>query len=142
MVEDLSSALKVARELLVEGKLGDAGHTVIVEDFLKGYELTAMAITDGNSYKMLPLSQDHKRVFDNDEGPNTGGMGAYAPLPQVSDDLKGRIESEIIRPTVEAVSYTHLDVYKRQPQRSRLLLSAHWPSSPPPFSFLHSAWTA
>lgn len=109
VVEDLSSALKVARELLVEGKLGDAGHTVIVEDFLKGYELTAMAITDGNSYKMLPLSQDHKRAFDNDEGPNTGGMGAYAPLPQVNEALKARIENEIIRPTVQGLKADNIN---------------------------------
>ena len=109
VVEDLSSALKAAHELLVEGKLGEAGQIVIVEDFLKGYELTAMAITDGNSYKMLPLSQDHKRAFDNDEGPNTGGMGAYAPLPQVNEALKGRIENEIIRPTVQGLKADNIN---------------------------------
>jgi len=109
VVEDLSSALKAAHELLVEGKLGEAGQIVIVEDFLKGYELTAMAITDGNSYKMLPLSQDHKRAFDNDEGPNTGGMGAYAPLPQVNEALKARIENEIIRPTVQGLKADNIN---------------------------------
>lgn len=103
VVSEMKEAEKIASELLVERRLGEAGQTIVVEDFLKGYELTAMAVTDGKTYRMLPLSQDHKRAFDGDEGPNTGGMGAYSPLPQVSKLLINRIEREIIAPTVEGL---------------------------------------
>jgi len=109
IAKDLTEACEVLDQLLVRGILGEAGRTVVIEDFLEGFEITAMAITDGRTYRMLPLSQDHKRVFDGDKGPNTGGMGAYSPLPQVDDVLKGRIEDEVIKPTIKGLKDKGID---------------------------------
>lgn len=97
-------ALAVAHSLLVDGVLKEAGKTVIVEDFLEGRELTALAVTDGRCIRLLPTSQDHKRAFDNDQGPNTGGMGAYSPVPWVDSSLLSRIEKEILTPTLRGLS--------------------------------------
>jgi len=109
IAKDLTEACEVLDQLLVKGILGEAGRTVVIEDFLEGFEITAMAITDGRTYRMLPLSQDHKRVFDGDKGPNTGGMGAYSPLPQVDDVLKARIEDEVIKPTIKGLKDKGID---------------------------------
>jgi phosphoribosylamine--glycine ligase len=82
---------------------GNAGAKVVVEEFLDGYELSVFAICDGENYKVLPAAQDHKRIGDGDTGPNTGGMGAYAPTPLVNDDIYKKIEQRVIRPTLEGM---------------------------------------
>jgi len=82
---------------------GDAGSKVVVEEYLDGYELSVFAICDGENYKVLPAAQDHKRVGDGDTGPNTGGMGAYAPTPLVNDDIYKKIEQRVIRPTLDGM---------------------------------------
>ena len=82
---------------------GDAGDSLIVEEFMEGEEASIFAITDGLDYVCLPAAQDHKRIGDNDTGKNTGGMGAYAPAPVITNELKLRIEREIIRPTLEGL---------------------------------------
>lgn len=92
----------------VEGMLsgasfGEAGAKVVVEEYLDGYELSVFAICDGENYKVLPAAQDHKRVGDGDTGPNTGGMGAYAPTPLVNDDIYQKIEHRVIKPTLEGM---------------------------------------
>ncbi|MDH5643428.1 MAG: phosphoribosylamine--glycine ligase, partial [Gemmatimonadota bacterium] len=69
-----------AAEAMFGGKFGDAGNSVLVEDFMEGEELSVLAITDGERFSILPPSQDHKRLLEGDKGPNTGGMGAYAPV--------------------------------------------------------------
>ena len=109
IIDDTTEARNILDQLLVKGVLGKAGRTVVIEDFLAGYEITAMAITDGRTYRMLPLSQDHKRAYDGDKGPNTGGMGAYSPLPQVDDTLKAKIEDEVVKPTVEGLKRKGID---------------------------------
>jgi len=109
IIDDTTEARNILDQLLVKGVLGEAGRTVVIEDFLAGYEITAMAITDGRTYRMLPLSQDHKRAYDGDKGPNTGGMGAYSPLPQVDDTLKAKIEDEVVKPTVEGLKRKGID---------------------------------
>lgn len=109
IIDDTTEARNILDQLLVKGVLGEAGRTVVIEDFLAGYEITAMAITDGRTYRMLPLSQDHKRAYDSDKGPNTGGMGAYSPLPQVDDTLKAKIEDEVVKPTVEGLKRKGID---------------------------------
>ena len=109
IIDDTTEARNILDQLLVKGVLGKSGHTVVIEDFLAGYEITAMAITDGRTYRMLPLSQDHKRAYDGDKGPNTGGMGAYSPLPQVDDTLKAKIEDEVVKPTVEGLKRKGID---------------------------------
>lgn len=99
----MEEALGAAKGMLEEGILGAAGKKIVIEDGLTGDELTVLVVTDGTSYRMLPPSQDHKRVFDGDEGPNTGGMGAYSPVPWVGKDLLGRIGREIVEPTLEGL---------------------------------------
>ncbi|MEA3315876.1 MAG: phosphoribosylamine--glycine ligase [Campylobacterota bacterium] len=79
---------------------GEAGNMVIVEEYLDGYELSVFAICDGENYIVLPAAQDHKRVGDGDTGPNTGGMGAYAPTPLVDDTIYQKIEDRVIKPTL------------------------------------------
>lgn len=79
---------------------GDAGNKVVVEEYLDGYELSVFAICDGENYKILPAAQDHKRVGDGDTGPNTGGMGAYAPTPLVNDTIYKKIEDRVVKPTL------------------------------------------
>ncbi len=95
---------KVAVSEMLSGKsFGDAGKNVIVEEFLDGYELSMFAICDGKDYILLPAAQDHKRLMDNDEGPNTGGMGAYAPTPLVDEELYQKVRDRIIRPTLDGM---------------------------------------
>jgi phosphoribosylamine--glycine ligase len=87
---------KAVERLMVEGAFGEAGSQVVIEELMSGEELSVMALTDGETLVPLPTTQDHKRVFDKDEGPNTGGMGAYGPVPQVTKDVWARIEKEIL----------------------------------------------
>lgn len=95
---------KVAISEMLSGKsFGDAGLKVIVEEFLDGYELSMFAVCDGKDYILLPAAQDHKRLMDNDEGPNTGGMGAYAPTPLVDEELYQKVKDRIIRPTLDGM---------------------------------------
>lgn len=95
---------KVAISEMLSGKsFGDAGKKVIVEEFLDGYELSMFAVCDGDDYILLPAAQDHKRLQDNDKGPNTGGMGAYAPTPLVNDELYQKVRDRIIRPTLDGM---------------------------------------
>jgi phosphoribosylamine--glycine ligase len=95
---------KVAISEMLSGKsFGDAGKKVIVEEFLDGYELSMFAVCDGDDFILLPAAQDHKRLMDNDQGPNTGGMGAYAPTPLVDDALYEKVKERIIRPTLDGM---------------------------------------
>ena len=92
---------KVAVSEMLSGKsFGDAGLRVIVEEFLDGYELSMFALCDGKDFILLPAAQDHKRLLDGDEGPNTGGMGAYAPTPLVDDIIYEKVKERIVRPTL------------------------------------------
>ncbi len=93
-------AREVCRDLLEKGTLGDAGRAVVIEDFLPGIEMTVLAVTDGKTLRVLPSSQDHKRAYDNDEGPNTGGMGAYSPVPWCDASLIERVTEQVLKPTV------------------------------------------
>ncbi|HFD13744.1 MAG TPA: phosphoribosylamine--glycine ligase, partial [Epsilonproteobacteria bacterium] len=81
----------------------DAGTKIVVEEFLDGYELSVFAICDGEDYVVLPAAQDHKRLLNNDEGPNTGGMGAYAPTPLVNDEIYRKLDERVIVPTLEGM---------------------------------------
>jgi phosphoribosylamine--glycine ligase len=100
----LDDALEAARAMLVDDRFGDAGATVVVEDYLAGEELSLLYLTDGvNAVPLIP-SQDHKPVGEGDTGPNTGGMGAYAPVSIADDALVGRVTDEVIMPTLSAMS--------------------------------------
>ena len=102
--DTLEEAREVCRSLLVEGELGEAGRVVVIEDFLPGTEITILAVTDGHTFRLLPSSQDHKRAFDGDRGPNTGGMGAYCPVPWANERLLETISRTIIEPTVSGLA--------------------------------------
>jgi phosphoribosylamine--glycine ligase len=97
---DLTTAEQAVREMLVDQRFGVAGATVVVEEHLEGEEASFFAICDGQTALMLPSAQDHKRVFDGDQGPNTGGMGAFAPTPQMTDKIQARVISEIVEPVL------------------------------------------
>ncbi len=96
-------AKETARDMLSGASFGDAGKKVIVEEYLDGFELSVFAICDGENFITLPAAQDHKRLLDNDEGPNTGGMGAYCPTPLATDDLMEKISRDLIKPTVDGM---------------------------------------
>ena len=96
-------AKKAASEMLSGKSFGDAGSKVVIEEYLDGYELSVFAICDGENYKILPAAQDHKRIGDGDTGPNTGGMGAYAPTPLVNDDIYKKIEDTVVKPTLKGM---------------------------------------
>ena len=93
-------AAHAVRSMLGEGAFGDAGDTVVIEDFLEGEELSILAVTNGRDVRLLPAAQDHKRLLEGDEGPNTGGMGAYAPVSIASPALLTRVEREVLLPTL------------------------------------------
>jgi len=96
-------AKQAISEMLSGKSFGDAGKKVIVEEFLDGYELSMFAVCDGKDYILLPAAQDHKRIGDGDTGPNTGGMGAYAPTPLVDEVLYQKVHERIIRPTLDGM---------------------------------------
>jgi phosphoribosylamine--glycine ligase len=98
------AAREAVRRMMQAREFGDAGNRVVIEEFMEGEELSVLCVTDGENLCILPAAQDHKAVFDNDEGPNTGGMGAYAPAPLMSAELLSRVEREILRPTVAAMA--------------------------------------
>ena len=100
VAETLEQATEAIDDMLVANKFGAAGAEVLIEEFLDGEECSILAMTDGESAVLLPGSQDHKRIFDGDKGPNTGGMGAYSPAPVVTDDMLDGIKEGIILPVV------------------------------------------
>ena len=89
--------------MLVGNKMGDAGARVVIEDFLTGEEASFIVMVDGEHVLAMATSQDHKRLLDGDQGPNTGGMGAYSPAPVVTDAVYQRVMDEIIYPTVRGM---------------------------------------
>ncbi len=91
-------------DMLVGNKFGAAGAEVLIEEFLDGEECSILAMVDGERAVLLPSSQDHKRIFDGDEGPNTGGMGAYSPAPVVTDEILPQIKEKIILPVVRELA--------------------------------------
>ena len=105
----LDGARSAVVEQLVVKKLGAAGETLVIEEALPGRELSLMVITDTKDYRLLSTSQDHKRLKDGDAGPNTGGMGAYAPAPWVTDELMNRALREVIEPSVAALRAEGID---------------------------------
>jgi len=89
--------------MLAGNKLGDAGHRVVIEEFMAGEEASFIVMVDGKNVLPLASSQDHKRIFDGDQGPNTGGMGAYSPAPVVTPEVHARVMREIVDPTVKGM---------------------------------------
>jgi phosphoribosylamine--glycine ligase len=103
VIKDPGEGEAALRELLVDKVHGEAGKKVIIEGFLPGVETSYLAFTDGSALLPMLPSQDHKALLDNDEGPNTGGMGAYAPVPFVDKELEGQIDKTIMKVVVEGL---------------------------------------
>ncbi len=99
----VDDALEAVDRIMVDRVFGDAGNRVVVEEFMKGEEASFIVITDGENIVPLASSQDHKPVYDNDEGPNTGGMGAYSPAPVVTEEIYQKTMEEIVIPTIEGM---------------------------------------
>jgi len=98
-------ALNAVEEMLGEKAVfGESGKTVVIEEFMDGEEASIFAVCDGKDYILLAPAQDHKRIFDDDKGPNTGGMGAYAPAPLVNKEMLSKIKKEIVEPTLQGMS--------------------------------------
>jgi phosphoribosylamine---glycine ligase len=102
-------ALEAVNMIMVQKVFGDAGSTVVLEEKLTGPEVSLLAIVDGRNILILPAAQDHKRLGENDTGPNTGGMGAFCPSPLIDDAMLARIEREILVPTVDAIRREGID---------------------------------
>ncbi len=103
VAETVEEAIKALDLIMTDKAFGKAGDRVVIEEFLKGEEASFMAFTDGKTVVPMASSQDHKRVFDGDRGPNTGGMGAYSPAPVVTKELERRVMETIMVPTVRAM---------------------------------------
>ena len=107
--ETLEEALAAAREMLEEGRFGEAGNKLLVEEHLRGEEVSVLALTDGKTLAMMEPAQDHKRIFDGDRGPNTGGMGAYSPAPVATPQFLAEVEREVLVRIVHALAREHVD---------------------------------
>ena len=102
ILDDLNEA-KSSLEEMLNGQFGNASATVVIEEFLKGIELSVFVLTDGQSYKILAEAKDYKRIGEGDTGLNTGGMGAVSPVPFASKEFMNKIETRIIKPTIEGL---------------------------------------
>ena len=103
IINDLAEAKQELRNMLVDAKFGEASSKVVIEEFLDGIELSCFVLTDGVNYKILPTAKDYKRIGEGDTGLNTGGMGAVSPVPFADAILLEKIESRIVKPTIEGL---------------------------------------
>ena len=101
---DRAAAEQAVREAMLDHRFGEAGHRVVIEERLVGEEASFFAICDGRQALALPTAEDHKRAFDGDAGPNTGGMGAFAPSPRVTPDIEDRIRRQIVDPVLNGLA--------------------------------------
>jgi len=104
VVKDLDEACEALETCLIEKKFGDSGVRVLVEEFLQGDEASVLAFTDGKTIAVLPSARDYKRAFDGDEGPNTGGMGAFSPTPDLTPEIMDQVVGQILVPIVHAMN--------------------------------------
>ena len=103
IVKNLDQVVDALNTLMEEKKFGEAGRQIVVEEFLEGEEVSILAFCDGKAVVPMISSQDHKKIFDNDQGPNTGGMGAYSPVPFYTTEIKEKVCREILKPTVKGL---------------------------------------
>ncbi len=108
ILEERANAKEEFKAML-DGKFGEAGHKVIVEGFLDGIEFSVFAVTDGQTYQLLPIAKDYKRIGEGDTGLNTGGMGAVSPVPFVDEELLSKVKQRIIEPTISGIQEEDMD---------------------------------
>lgn len=108
ILNDINEAKEELKQMLVESKFGLASQKVVIEEFLDGIELSCFVLLDGEHYKILPTAKDYKRIGEGDKGLNTGGMGAISPVPFADKKLIKKIESKIVKPTVEGLKKDNL----------------------------------
>lgn len=109
IVNNLKEAEATLEKIFILKKFGSAGEKLVIEEFLTGVEASVLAFFDGFSFKILPSAKDHKTIFDNDIGPNTGGMGAYSPSPKVNDTTIAYLEKNIFEPLLKAFRAENID---------------------------------
>ena len=109
IINDLDSAKDEVSEMLIANKFGAASNKVVIEEFLDGIEMSCFVLFDGSNYKILPYAKDYKRISEGDKGLNTGGMGSISPVSFLTEDLKNKIENEIIKPTVNGLIKEKID---------------------------------
>ena len=103
VAETVDQAVDAVREMLLDNKFGDSGARVVIEEFLDGEEFSLFAFVNGDTFYIMPTAQDHKRAYDGDKGPNTGGMGAYAPVPHLSEALINQSIETIVKPVLKGM---------------------------------------
>ena len=103
VAETVEQAVEAAHEMLLDNKFGDSGARVVIEEFLEGEEFSLFAFANGNKFYIMPTAQDHKRAYDGDKGPNTGGMGAYAPVPHLPESVVSTAVETIVKPVLEGM---------------------------------------
>jgi len=104
MAESVATARSTVEMMMNEARFGEAGRRIVIEEFLRGTECSIHALVDGKSYRLLESARDHKRAFDNDEGPNTGGMGAFSPANNWNAQLESKFEKEVMRPLLSGLA--------------------------------------
>lgn len=109
ILESLEEAKAALEEMVSHQKFGEASSTVVIEEFLKGIELSVFVLTDGKSYKTLPSAKDYKRIGEGDKGLNTGGMGAISPVPFANKDFIEKVEEQVVKPTIEGLRKDGID---------------------------------
>jgi phosphoribosylamine--glycine ligase len=105
IAEDAATAEAVVGAMMIDRRFGDAGSRVVLEEFLVGQEASYFVLADGTNFVLLGSAQDHKRIFDDDRGPNTGGMGAFAPSPLITEDMSRRVCDEIVSPVLAGMDH-------------------------------------
>ena len=103
VAETMEQAVEAAHDMLLDNKFGDSGARVVIEEFLDGEEFSLFAFVNGDKFYILPTAQDHKRAYDGDQGPNTGGMGAYAPVPHLPQSVVDQSVETIIKPVLKGM---------------------------------------
>ena len=103
VAENVEQAVEAAHDMLLDNKFGDSGARVVIEEFLDGEEFSLFAFVNGDKFYILPTAQDHKRAYDGDKGPNTGGMGAYAPVPHLPQSVVDQSVETIIKPVLKGM---------------------------------------
>lgn len=109
IIDDKEEAKQELQNMILNAKFGNAGNTVVIEEFLHGIELSVFVLTDGKNYKLLPAAKDYKRIGVGDTGLNTGGMGAVSPVPFANEDFIKKVEDKIVKPTIAGLNKEGID---------------------------------